>query len=58
MGGDGVRARRHQKRDDRRADGGIFVVLARPEGAGPALATFRVPIEGHDEWIAAARHLA
>ena len=58
MGGDGVRARRHQKRDDRRADGGIFVVLARPEGAGRALATYEIPIEGRDEWIAAARRLA
>jgi hypothetical protein len=28
--------------------------LARPEGAGRALATYRVPIEGHDEWLAAA----
>jgi hypothetical protein len=35
-----------------------FVVLARPEGAGRALATYRMPIEGHDEWIAAARRLA
>ena len=35
------------------------VVMARPEGAGRALATYRVPIEGGDEWIAAATgHLA
>jgi hypothetical protein len=35
------------------------VVLARPTGVGRALATYRVPIEGRDEWIAAAaRHLA
>ena len=34
------------------------VVMARPEGAGRALATYRIPIEGHDEWIAAARRLA
>ena len=34
------------------------VVRARPEGAGRALATYRVPIEGHDEWIAAAKRLA
>jgi hypothetical protein len=33
--------------------------VARPEGAGRALATYRVPVEGRDEWIAAAaRHLA
>jgi hypothetical protein len=30
------------------------VVMARPEGAGRALATYRIPIEGRDEWIAAA----
>jgi hypothetical protein len=35
-----------------------FVVLARPEGVGRALATYRIPIEGRDEWIAAARRLA
>ena len=35
------------------------VVMARSEGAGRALATYRVPIEGGDEWIAAATgHLA
>ena len=35
------------------------VAMARPEGAGRALATYRVPVEGRDEWIAAAaRHLA
>jgi len=32
--------------------------VARPEGAGRALATYRVPIEGGDEWIAAAGRLA
>ena len=31
------------------------VVMARPTGAGRALATYRVPIEGRDEWAAAAR---
>ncbi len=30
-------------------------VMARPEGAGRALATYRIPIEGRDEWEAAAR---
>jgi len=34
------------------------VVMARPEGVGRALATYRVPIEGRDEWLAAARRLA
>ena len=32
--------------------------LARPEGNGRALATYEVPIECRDEWLAAARHLA
>ena len=34
------------------------VGVARPEGAGRALATYRVPIDGGDEWIAAAGRLA
>jgi hypothetical protein len=29
--------------------------LARPEGVGRALATYLIPIEGRDEWLAAAR---
>jgi hypothetical protein len=34
-------------------------MVARPEGLERALATYRVPIEGRDEWIAAAaRRLA
>jgi len=33
-----------------------FVV--RPTGVGRALATFEIPIEGRDEWLAAARRLA
>ena len=32
--------------------------LARPEGAGRALATYVVPIQGRDEWIAAVERLA
>jgi hypothetical protein len=32
--------------------------LARPEGVGRALTAYRMPIEGRDEWIAAARRLA
>ena len=30
------------------------VVMARPTGVGRALATYDVPIEGRDEWLAAA----
>ncbi len=32
--------------------------LARPEEAGRALATCEVPIEGRDEWVAAAERWA
>jgi hypothetical protein len=31
------------------------VVVARPTGVGHALTTYRIPIEGRDEWVAAAR---
>jgi hypothetical protein len=31
---------------------------APPPGGAPASATFEVPIEGRDEWLAAARRLA
>ena len=34
------------------------VAMARPTGVGRALATYEIPIEGRDEWIAAARRLA
>jgi len=34
------------------------VVLARPTGVGRALPTYEIPIEGRDEWLAAARRLA
>ncbi len=34
------------------------VALARPTGVGRALATYDIPIEGRDEWLAAARRLA
>ena len=34
------------------------VEMARPTGVGHALATYRMPIEGRDEWIAAAKRLA
>jgi hypothetical protein len=30
-------------------------VMARPTGVGRALATYEIPIEGRDEWLAAAR---
>lgn len=34
-------------------------VLARPTGVGRANTTYSMPIEGRDEWLAAApRHLA
>ena len=33
-------------------------VVARPTGVGRALATYTIPIEGRDEWLAAARRLA
>ena len=31
------------------------VAVARPTGVGRALATYEIPIEGRDEWVAAAR---
>ena len=34
------------------------VAVARPTGVGRALATYTVPIEGRDEWIAAVTRLA
>jgi hypothetical protein len=34
------------------------VELARPTGVGRALATYVIPIEGGDEWLAAARRPA
>jgi len=34
------------------------LALARPTGVGRALATYVLPIEGRDEWLAAARRLA
>jgi hypothetical protein len=35
------------------------VEMARPTGVGPAITTYSIPIEGRDEWLAAAaRHLA
>jgi hypothetical protein len=34
------------------------VAMARPTGVGRALATYDIPIEGRDEWLAAARRLA
>jgi hypothetical protein len=33
-------------------------VMARPTGVGRAITTYRIPIEGRDEWLAAARRLA
>ena len=34
------------------------VEMARPTGVGRALATYEIPIEGRDEWLAAARRHA
>lgn len=34
------------------------VVLARPTGVGRAITAYEMPIEGRDEWVAAARRLA
>ena len=34
------------------------VEMARPTGVGRAIATYEIPIEGRDEWLAAARRLA
>jgi hypothetical protein len=34
------------------------VALARPTGVGRALATYEIPIEGREEWVAAARRMA
>ena len=31
------------------------VVMARPTGVGRAITTYRIPIEGRDEWLTAAR---
>ena len=33
-------------------------VMSRPTGVGSALTTYVIPIEGRDEWVAAARRLA
>lgn len=34
------------------------VALAPPTGVGRAISTYTIPIEGRDEWLAAARRLA
>jgi hypothetical protein len=34
------------------------VELARPTGVGRGITTYEIPIEGRDEWVAAARRLA
>jgi len=35
-----------------------FVRMARPTGVGRAITAYVLPIEGRDEWLAAARRLA
>ena len=37
---------------------GSVCFMARPTGVGRAVATYDMPIEGRDEWLAAARRLA
>ncbi|MET0916549.1 MAG: hypothetical protein ABWY81_10170, partial [Jiangellaceae bacterium] len=32
--------------------------MARPTGVGRPISTYTIPIEGRDEWLAAARRLA
>jgi hypothetical protein len=39
-----------------RLKGRVFV--ARPTGVGRAITAYVLPIEGRDEWLAAARRLA
>jgi hypothetical protein len=34
------------------------VEMARPTGVGRGITTYTIPIEGRDEWMAAARRLA
>ena len=34
------------------------VAVARPTGVGRGITTYEIPIEGRDEWVAAARRLA
>ena len=34
------------------------VAMARPTGVGHALTAYEIPIEGRDEWLAAARRRA
>jgi hypothetical protein len=34
------------------------VAVARPTGVGRAITAYDMPIEGRDEWLAAARRLA
>jgi hypothetical protein len=55
----------HQRREDLadRYHGSALalpekVAVARPTGVGRVLATYEIPIEGRDEWVAAARRLA
>jgi hypothetical protein len=37
---------------------GSLYFMARPTGVVRAIATYAMPIEGRDEWLAAARRLA
>ena len=48
-----IRDRSHRRRGARLRKG-----VARPTGVGRAISTCTIPIEGRDEWLAAARRLA
>lgn len=43
---------------EREAVGSAGAIGARPTGVGRALATYEIPIEGRDEWLAAVKRLA
>jgi hypothetical protein len=54
-------AERHRQRgtlSSKSTEATGLVVLARPTGVGRGIATYEIPIEGRDEWLAAARRLA
>jgi hypothetical protein len=41
-------------RSERLSLGAPDRIMARPTGVGRAISTYRIPIEGRDEWLAAA----
>jgi hypothetical protein len=42
----------------RQVAAGVIGKMASPTGVGRAISTYTIPIEGRDEWLAAARRLA